>query len=38
MTDMDVLVLGRHILLKHEQGTRMSETERESHLAQFQLD
>ena len=38
MTDMDVLVLGRHILLKHEQGARMSETDRASHLAQFQLD
>ena len=38
MTDMDALVLGRHILLKHEQGTQMSETDRESHLAQFQLD
>ena len=38
MTDMDVLVVGRHILLKHEQGTHMSEADRESHLAQFQLD
>jgi carbamoyltransferase len=38
LTDMDVLVLGRHIVLKQEQGKRATETEREAHLAQFQLD
>jgi len=38
MTDMDVLVLGRQILLKEEQTTQMDETDRREHLAQFQLD
>jgi carbamoyltransferase len=38
MTDMDVLVLGRNILLKQEQKTQMDETDRQEHLAQFQLD
>jgi carbamoyltransferase len=38
MTDMDVLVLGRHILLKDEQGTQVNEAERRVHLDQFQLD
>jgi carbamoyltransferase len=38
LTDMDVLVLGRHILLKELQGTRATETARQEHLAQFQLD
>ena len=38
LTDMDVLVLGRHILLKQEQGKHATEKEREAHLAQFQLD
>ena len=38
MTDMDVLVLGRQILLKEEQGRRLSEVDREEHLARFQLD
>ena len=38
MTDMDVLVLGRHILLKEQQGNQMSAADREEHLAQFQLD
>jgi carbamoyltransferase len=38
MTDMDVLVVGKHILLKEEQGTQVSEGERREHLAQFQLD
>jgi carbamoyltransferase len=38
MTDMDVLVLGRHVLLKDEQGTSVTEGERSEHLAQFQLD
>ncbi len=38
MTDMDVLVLGRHILLKTEQPNQMSDSERQEHLDQFQLD
>jgi carbamoyltransferase len=37
MTDMDVLVLGRHILLKHEQ-TPLSDTDRASYLSQFEPD
>lgn len=37
-TDMDVLVLGRHILRKSEQKEQFSEAAREEHLAQFQLD
>ena len=38
MTDIDVLVLGRHILLKEDQGRRVDEADRRKHLAQFQLD
>ena len=38
MTDMDVLVLGRHILLKEQQTKKMTESDREAHLAQFELD
>ena len=38
VTDMDVLVLGRQILLKQDQGRRANEAERHEHLAQFQLD
>ena len=38
MTDMDVLVLGRQILLKESQGEQMNEADRQEHLAQFQLD
>ena len=38
MTDMDVLVMGRHVLLKEHQHRETSEGEREAHLAQFQLD
>ncbi len=38
MTDMDVLVLGRHILRKEQQGQRASEADRREHLGQFQLD
>jgi carbamoyltransferase len=38
MTDMDVLVLGRQILIKEDQNRQASETERKKHLAQFQLD
>ena len=38
MTDMDVLVLGRHILHKEEQGKQTSQTDRQEHLDKFQLD
>jgi carbamoyltransferase len=38
MTEMDVLVLGRHVVLKSEQKTQNDEAAREQHLAQFQLD
>jgi len=38
MTDMDVLVLGRHILLKDNQKQDVGEEARQMHLAQFQLD
>jgi carbamoyltransferase len=37
-TDMDVLVLGRQVLLKEDQKKVLSEGERAAHLAQFQLD
>jgi carbamoyltransferase len=37
-TGMDVLVMGRHILHKHEQKQKLGQTERARHLAQFQLD
>ena len=38
MTDMDVLVLGHHIILKSEQPQQMTDSDRERHLAQFALD
>jgi carbamoyltransferase len=38
MTDIDVLVLGRHVLHKRHQGTQKSASEREEHLKQFALD
>jgi carbamoyltransferase len=38
MTDMDVLVLGRQILFKDQQGTQMNEADRRAHLERFQLD
>lgn len=38
MTDMDVLVLGRHILKKDQQTKKMTEADREAHLARFDLD
>ena len=38
MTDVDVLVLGRHILLKEDQRRQMTETDRKQHLTRFQLD
>ena len=37
MTEMDVLVVGRHVLLKSEQS-QVGQSERTQHLAQFQLD
>ena len=37
-TDMDVLVLGRHVLHKQEQKQKVGAAERAKHLAQFQLD
>ncbi|MDA7680195.1 carbamoyltransferase [bacterium] len=38
MTDMDVLVLGHHVLLKSQQPDRMSDEDRRKHLSQFDLD
>ena len=38
MTDMDVLVLGRHIVAKEQQEQQMTEADREKYLARFQLD
>ena len=38
MTDMDVLVLGRHILLKHEQPHQLTEEQRQEFLSNFTLD
>lgn len=37
-TDMDVLVLGRHVLLKEQQSEQLSEADRQAYLADFQLD
>jgi len=37
-TDMDALVLGRHILLKDDQLRRITEADRDEHLVKFQLD
>ena len=37
MTEMDALVLGRHIMLKSEQ-VQVAQSQRTAHLAQFQLD
>jgi carbamoyltransferase len=37
-TDIDVLVLGRHVLHKAAQKTVMDTAQRTQHLAQFQLD
>ena len=37
-TDMDVLVLGRYVLYKEQQGKQTSETDRLEHLGRFQLD
>jgi carbamoyltransferase len=38
MTDMDVLVLGNHVLRKEEQTKRIEAADRDRHLAQFALD
>lgn len=38
MTDIDALVLGRHIVLKSEQPSAVSADARGRYLAQFQLD
>jgi carbamoyltransferase len=38
MTDIDVLVLGRHVLRKESQQTQAGADARQRHLAQFQLD
>jgi carbamoyltransferase len=38
MTDMDALVLGRHVLLKESQRRRVGEEDRRRHLAAFALD
>ncbi len=38
MTDIDVLVLGRHVLKKEDQPNRMTESDREKHLKQFEMD
>ena len=37
-TDLDVLVLGRHVILKDCQDQRPSQAARQEYLAQFQLD
>jgi carbamoyltransferase len=38
MTNIDVLVLGRHILLKDDQTKQVGADARAKHLAQFVLD
>lgn len=38
MTDMDALVVGRHIILKEEQKDQVEASARAMHLAQFALD
>jgi hypothetical protein len=38
MTDMDALVLGRHILLKRQQDCQVGEAERREHLARIVRD
>lgn len=37
-TEMDVLVLGRQVVLKSQQATQASDEFRDQHLAQFKLD
>jgi carbamoyltransferase len=38
MTNIDVLIVGRHILLKTDQQHSVTENEVEAHLAQFEPD
>lgn len=38
MTDIDVLVLGRHLLRKQDQRGQLTAAEREHHLKQFERD
>ena len=38
MTDIDVLVLGRHLLRKQDQPGQLTTAEREHHLKQFERD
>lgn len=38
MTDMDVLVIGHHVIRKTQQVSQVDEIQREEHLKQFQLD
>ena len=38
MTDMDVLIMGRFVLLKSEQQKTIPNQDREAHLSQFALD
>ena len=38
MTEMDVLVLGRQIVIKSEQKKQVTEETRDKHLSQFKLD
>lgn len=38
VTDMDVLVLGRHVALKEQQRQKVGEEARQRHLAAFALD
>ncbi len=38
MTEMDVLVLGRHVLHREKQNKKVGQEGRARHLAQFQLD
>jgi hypothetical protein len=37
-TDMDVLAIGRQILIKEQQTVEVDSTMRKDHLSQFQLD
>lgn len=38
MTDMDVLVIGHHVLRKQKQRTQLSDQQRQEFLSQFALD
>tara|TARA_R110002049_G_scaffold4601_5_gene32180 strand:+ start:253007 stop:254848 length:1842 start_codon:yes stop_codon:yes gene_type:complete len=37
-TDMDVLVMGRHVLHKNQQPGQLTDSQRQEHLARFALD